>query len=125
MAHGGIYDHLAGGIARYSTDREWRVPHIEKMLYDQALVSRIYLDAWQLTKKPLYASMTRSIFKYVLTDLQSPGGGFYSSRDADSEVEEGRYYVWTKDEILSALGPAEGALFCSYYDASDAGNWED
>jgi uncharacterized protein YyaL (SSP411 family) len=125
MAHGGMYDHLAGGIARYSTDREWLVPHFEKMLYDQALVSRIYLDAWQLTKKPLYAHMTRHIFGYVLADLQSPGGGFYSSRDADSEGEEGKFYVWTQDEIIAALGPDDAVLFCSYYDVSEGGNWED
>jgi uncharacterized protein YyaL (SSP411 family) len=125
MAHGGIYDHLAGGIARYSTDREWLVPHFEKMLYDQALVSRIYLDAWQLTKKPLYAHMTQHIFDYVLADLQSPGGGLYSSRDADSEGEEGKFYVWTKDEVVAAIGKEAAAVFCSMYDVSEAGNWED
>lgn len=125
MARGGIYDQLAGGIARYSTDREWLVPHFEKMLYDQALVSHAYIDAWQKTKKPLYSRIAAEIFDYVIADLQSPGGGFYSSRDADSEGEEGKYYVWTRPEILDALGPRDGELFCSYYDVRETGNWDD
>ena len=125
MAHGGIYDQLAGGICRYSTDAEWLVPHFEKMLYDQALVSRIYIDAWKMTRKPLYAETARSIFDYVLGDLQSPAGGFYSARDADSEGEEGKYYVWTKDVVLAALGREDGERFCSYYDVSASGNWND
>ena len=125
MAHGGIYDQLAGGICRYSTDVEWLVPHFEKMLYDQALVSRMYIDAWKLTRKPLYAEMARSIFDYVMGDFQSPAGGFFSARDADSEGEEGKFYVWTKDEVLAALGRDDGELFCSYYDVSPSGNWDD
>ena len=125
MANGGIYDHLAGGFARYSTDTEWHVPHFEKMLYDQALVSRAYLDAWQLTQRPLYRRIATEVFDYVLADLQSPAGGFCSSRDADSEGEEGRYYVWTRDEIMQALGLRDGGLFCSYYDVSETGNWSD
>ncbi len=125
MARGGIYDHLAGGIARYSTDVRWLVPHFEKMLYDQALVSGAYLSAYQLTGKPEYARVARSIFEYVLADLQSPQGGFYSARDADSEGEEGKFYVWTRAEILAALDKEDGELFCSAYDVSDAGNWDD
>jgi hypothetical protein len=125
MAHGGIYDHLAGGICRYSTDTEWHVPHFEKMLYDQALVSRSYLDAHQFTGKPLYARIAREICDYVLADLQDPAGGFYSSRDADSEGEEGKYYVWQQAEITALLGPDDGRLFCSYYDVSETGNWRD
>jgi uncharacterized protein YyaL (SSP411 family) len=125
MARGGIYDQLGGGIHRYSTDVDWLVPHFEKMLYDQALVSRIYIDAYQFTHKPLYARIAREIFDYVIHDLQSPEGGFYSTRDADSEDEEGKYYVWTKQEILAVLGQEAGELFCSYYDVSESGNWND
>jgi uncharacterized protein YyaL (SSP411 family) len=123
MAHGGIYDQLGGGICRYSTDPDWLVPHFEKMLYDQALVSDAYLDAWLLTKTSLYAETARSIFDYVLEDLQSPEGGFYSARDADSEGEEGKYYVWTLEEIRRVLGERDAALFAACYDVSEAGNW--
>jgi uncharacterized protein YyaL (SSP411 family) len=124
MAHGGIYDQLGGGIARYSTDVDWLAPHFEKMLYDQALVSDIYLKAFQLTKRPLYAKIAREIFDYVIGDLQSPEGGFYSTRDADSEGHEGKFYVWKKPEIVAVLGADDAALFCDYYDVSDSGNWE-
>jgi len=125
IARGGIYDQLGGGIHRYSTDADWLVPHFEKMLYDQALVSRIYTDAYQLTGKPLYARIAREICDYVIDDLQSPEGGFYSARDADSEGQEGRYYIWRRDEILQVLGRDDGELFCSFYDVSDTGNWND
>lgn len=124
MARGGIYDHIGGGIARYSTDPHWLVPHFEKMLYDQALVSAIYIEAFQVTGKQRYADVARDIFDYVMTDLQSPEGGFYSSRDADSEGVEGKYYVWSKAEITAILGEADAALFCSYYDVTSEGNWE-
>ncbi|MBK9120084.1 MAG: thioredoxin domain-containing protein [Phycisphaerales bacterium] len=125
MAAGGIYDQLGGGIHRYSTDVEWHVPHFEKMLYDQALVTRIYLDAFQYTARPLYARIAREICDYVLDDLTAPEGGFYSTRDADSEGEEGRYYVWTRAEVLAALGEEDGVLFCAHYDVRDSGNWRD
>ncbi|TWT45569.1 hypothetical protein RAS1_19970 [Phycisphaerae bacterium RAS1] len=125
MAAGGIYDHLGGGICRYSTDVEWHVPHFEKMLYDQALVSRCYVDAFQFAGEPLYARVAREIFDYTIGDLQSPGGGFYSTRDADSEGKEGEYYVWTKPQIVAALGRDDGELFCGYYDVRDGGNWDD
>ena len=124
MARGGIYDHLGGGIARYSTDPDWLVPHFEKMLYDQALVSGVYIEAYLLTGRARYAEVATDIFDYVLADLQSPEGGFYSTRDADSEGVEGKYYVWSKDEILSILGEKAGELFCSYYDVTASGNWE-
>ncbi|MFQ5412398.1 MAG: thioredoxin domain-containing protein, partial [Phycisphaerae bacterium] len=124
MAFGGIYDHLGGGFARYSTDPDWLAPHFEKMLYDQALISDIYLKAYQVTGKPLYARIAREIFDYVMTDLQGPGGGFYSTRDADSEGEEGRFYVWSRSEIVSILGPEEAEAFCEYYDVTEKGNWE-
>jgi uncharacterized protein YyaL (SSP411 family) len=125
MARGGIYDQLAGGFHRYSTDLQWLVPHFEKMLYDQALVSRIYLDAWQLTGKKLYARVARETFEYVLADLRAPEGGFYSSRDADSEGQEGKYYVWTRTEVLEILGPELGELVCAHCDIREDGNWQD
>ncbi|MFQ5590385.1 MAG: thioredoxin domain-containing protein [Phycisphaerae bacterium] len=123
MARGGIYDHIGGGICRYSTDRQWLVPHFEKMLYDQATVSSIYLDAFQVTHNRLYAETARDIFEYVLADLKSPQGAFYSSRDADSGGLEGAYYVWTVDQINALLGDEDAQLFCSYYDVTERGNW--
>ncbi|HNQ24371.1 MAG TPA: thioredoxin domain-containing protein [Phycisphaerae bacterium] len=125
MARGGIFDHVAGGICRYSTDPQWLVPHFEKMLYDQALVSSAYLDAYQVTGNPLYARTAREILNYVLADLQAPDGGFYSSRDADSEGMEGAYYIWTKDEVTRILGEEDAPLCCAYFDITDAGNWSD
>lgn len=123
MARGGIYDHVGGGICRYSTDTEWLVPHFEKMLYDQALVSAIYLDGYLVSKNPRYAAVAADIFDYVLSDLQSPQGGFYSSRDADSEGLEGKFYLWTVAEIIDALGRDEGELCCKYFDVTPTGNW--
>ncbi len=123
MAYGGIYDQLGGGICRYSTDPQWRVPHFEKMLYDQALVGSIYLDAYQVTGKPLYARTASGILDYVIADLQSPEGGFYSTRDADSEGLEGKYYIWTRREVKDILGEGDAELFCAYYDVTEGGNW--
>ena len=123
MARGGIYDHIGGGICRYSTDPDWLVPHFEKMLYDQGMVSAIFLDAYQVCRKPLYARTAGDIFDYVITDLQSPEGGFYSARDADSGGLEGAFYIWTVDEIHSILGKNDGELFCAYYDVTESGNW--
>jgi uncharacterized protein YyaL (SSP411 family) len=100
------------------------VPHFEKMLYDQALVSGIYVEAFQVTHRPEYADAARGIFDYVLADLQSVEGCFYSSRDADSEGVEGKYYVWSRPEIMRILGGSDGELFCSYYDVTESGNWE-
>jgi uncharacterized protein YyaL (SSP411 family) len=125
MARGGIYDQLGGGVHRYSTDADWLVPHFEKMLYDQALVSRTYIDAYRLTGETRYARVAREVFDHVIDDLQSPDGGFYSTRDADSEGQEGKYYVWTKAEILAVLGEEDGELFCCYYGVSASGNWND
>ncbi|MBN1490379.1 MAG: thioredoxin domain-containing protein [Phycisphaerae bacterium] len=125
MARGGIYDHLAGGICRYSTDPQWHVPHFEKMLYDQALVADVYLDAYTLTRKADYARVAREILDFVLTDLRSPEGAFYSSLDADSEGYEGRYYVWTLDEVRQVLGARDAALFAAAYDVTETGNWRD
>ena len=123
MAHGGIYDHLGGGICRYSTDPQWLVPHFEKMLYDQALVSGIYLDGFLVTHNPQYARTAASIFEYVIRDLQSPEGGIFSSRDADSEGMEGKYYVWTIGQVNEVLGQEDAKMFCSFYDVTESGNW--
>ena len=128
MGNGGIYDHLGGGIHRYSTNPKWLVPHFEKMLYDQALVSSIYLDGLQATERPelkkLFGEKARGIFDYVLRDLRSPEGAFYSSEDADSEGMEGKFYVWTLDEVLEIAGEEAGRWFASHYDVTALGNWD-
>jgi uncharacterized protein YyaL (SSP411 family) len=124
MARGGIYDHLGGGMARYSTDPQWLVPHFEKMLYDQALVVGAYLDAYQVTGRADFAATARGICNYVLRDLQHAEGGFYSSEDADSEGQEGKFYIWTYEQVADALGETEAALFAKCYDVTALGNWE-
>jgi len=123
MASGGIYDHLGGGFARYSTDELWLVPHFEKMLYDNGLLAALYLEAYQLTHKRGYATVVEGILRYLQSDLLRPGGGFYASQDADSEGEEGRYYVWSRAEIEQRLG-ADADPFCRCYGVSEQGNWE-
>ena len=100
-------------------------PTSERDAYDQALVSRVFVDAHLVTKNPLYRRVACELFDFVLGELQAPGGGFYSARDADSEGVEGKYYVWTKAEILASLGPEEGELFCDYYGVTAEGNWRD
>ncbi|MGH9459563.1 MAG: thioredoxin domain-containing protein, partial [Thermoanaerobaculia bacterium] len=124
MARGGIYDQLGGGFHRYATDARWLVPHFEKMLYDNALLAHAYVRAWQWTKEPLYARVARETLAFVRRELTGPEGGFYSTLDADSEGEEGKYYVWSRDEILEALGADDGRLFAAAFDVSDRGNWE-
>jgi uncharacterized protein len=124
MACGGIYDHLAGGFARYSVDERWLVPHFEKMLYDNALLSGVYLDAYQATSEASYGRVVRETLDYVLHYLTDPAGGFHSTEDADSEGEEGKFYLWTPSEVHQVLGPERGARFCDVYDVSDAGNFE-
>ena len=124
MARGGIYDHLGGGFARYSTDAEWLVPHFEKMLYDNALLASTYVEAYQLTGDPEYARVAREIFDYVLGRMTDPEGGFYSTEDADSEGEEGKYYVWTLEEIRAVLGPDRLDTFARVFDVTERGNWE-
>ncbi|MFX1266482.1 MAG: thioredoxin domain-containing protein [Promethearchaeota archaeon] len=120
---GGIYDHIGFGIHRYSTDRNWLVPHFEKMLYDQALVAYTYIEAFQATKKEIYKKTAEEIFEYVIRDMTSPEGGFYSAEDADSEGEEGKFYVWSKAEIEQVLDKEESELIISTYNITEAGNY--
>jgi uncharacterized protein YyaL (SSP411 family) len=115
MARGGIRDHLGGGFHRYSTDARWLVPHFEKMLYDQASIALAYVEAFEATRKEEYRTVAREIFAYVQRDLALPGGAFASAEDADSEGEEGRFYLWTRAEVASALGEEDGALFARIY----------
>lgn len=123
MYYGGIYDHIGFGFARYSTDRFWLVPHFEKMLYDNALLAIAYLEAFQLTRRDLYARVAGEIFDYVLRDMTSPEGGFYSAEDADSEGVEGKFYVWSPEEVLQVLGESDGQEFCRLYDITPRGNF--
>ncbi len=124
MACGGIYDHLGGGFARYSVDERWLVPHFEKMLYDNGLLAGVYLDAFQATGNVAYGRVTRETLGYVLNYLTDAGGGFHSTEDADSEGEEGKFYVWTPTEVQQVLGRERGERFCYVYDVTDAGNFE-
>ena len=123
MASGGIYDHLGGGFARYSVDAFWMVPHFEKMLYDNALIPRPYLHAWQLTGEPRFRQVVEETVGYVMRDLRAPEGGLYSAEDADSEGEEGKFYVWRPEEIAAVLGDAAEA-FSQWYGVTHAGNFE-
>lgn len=124
MYRGGMYDHIGFGFARYSTDRQWLVPHFEKMLYDNALLAIAYLEAYQASGRELFARTAREIFTYVLRDMTSPEGAFFSAEDADSEGEEGNFYVWTPEEVRSVLGAEEGQYFCDLYDIQAGGNFE-
>ncbi|MCP4609093.1 MAG: thioredoxin domain-containing protein [Planctomycetes bacterium] len=125
MAKGGIYDHIGGGIHRYATDGLWLVPHFEKMLYDQALVSKVYLQGYQATGNKKYAATAREIFDYVLRDMTDPDGGFYSAEDADSEGKEGVFYVWDLKQIKSILDKDEAEIFAAYYSVTKKGNFEE
>ena len=124
MAGGGMYDHLGGGFARYSVDAHWLVPHFEKMLYDNALLARAYLYAYQATGKQHYRRVAEEVLEYIIRDVTDRTGGFYSAEDADSEGEEGKFYVWTKQEVIDLLGEEDGQLFCDYYDVTEQGNFE-
>jgi uncharacterized protein len=124
MAAGGMYDQLGGGFHRYSVDQRWLVPHFEKMLYDNALLPRAYLDAWQLTGDVDFRRVVEETLAFVQRELRSPEGGFYSSLDADSEGEEGRFYVWTPTELELALGVDDAAAVARAFDVTDAGNFE-
>jgi hypothetical protein len=124
MAAGGIYDHLAGGFHRYSVDERWLVPHFEKMLYDNALLTSAYLDAYLATRQERFARVVRETCTYVLRYLTDAAGGFHSTEDADSEGEEGKFYVWTPADIQRILGDELGERFCYVYDVTEAGNFE-
>jgi uncharacterized protein YyaL (SSP411 family) len=125
MATGGIYDHLGGGFHRYSTERTWTVPHFEKMLYDNAQLAELYALAYQKTKKPLYKDTAKETLGFVLRELTSPDGGFYSALDADSEGEEGRFYVWNEKDINAVLDRDEADLFRKVYTNEGKLNFED
>ncbi len=124
MAAGGIYDHLAGGFARYSVDERWLVPHFEKMLYDNASLAAVYSDAFLATGDEAYAHIAGETLDYILTYMTDAQGAFHSTEDADSEGEEGKFYVWSRDEILRELGPERGAKFCYVFDVTERGNFE-
>src|SRR5207245_10539353 len=124
MAAGGMYDQLGGGFHRYSVDAQWLVPHFEKMLYDNALLARVYLDAWQLTRNPAFRRVVEETLAFVRREMTSPEGGFYSSLDADSEGEEGRFYVWTPQELEAALGVDDAGTIGSAFDVTAEGNFE-
>jgi uncharacterized protein YyaL (SSP411 family) len=124
MANGGIYDHIGGGFARYSVDAQWLVPHFEKMLYDNALLLHAYTEGYQLLKKERYKQIVDEIAVYVKREMTDEKGGFYSALDADSEGVEGKFYVWSKEEVLQTLGEDLGALYCDVYDITESGNFE-
>jgi len=125
MAEGGMYDQLGGGFHRYSVDAKWLVPHFEKMLYDNALLSRLYLHIYQLTKDEFARSIAEQTLDYVVSEMSDARGGFYSSQDADSEGVEGKFFVWSRDEVISLLGEADALIFCDYYNVTEAGNFEE
>ena len=124
MAMGGIYDQIGGGFHRYSTDTFWLVPHFEKMLYDNALLVRLYLHAFQITGNPLYRRIVEETLEYVRREMTSPEGGFYSAQDADSEGVEGKFFIWLPQEITEALGDENGEVICRYYGVTPHGNFE-
>ena len=125
MAQGGIHDQLAGGFCRYSVDEYWDIPHFEKMLYDNGALLPLYADAWLVTRQPLLEKSARGIAQWIMRDMQSPEGGYYSSLDADSEHEEGKFYVWTPGEVAALLAPEEYAVVAPHYGLDGAPNFED
>ena len=125
MRSGGVYDQLGFGFHRYSVDQEWLVPHFEKMLYDQATISMTYIEAFQATGKEKYKNTALEIFEYVLRDMKSSEGGFYSAEDADSEGVEGKFYIWTKKEIIDVLGDEEGSFASKVFGVTEEGNFQE
>ncbi len=124
MRAGGIHDQLGGGFHRYSTDRNWLVPHFEKMLYDNALLAKAFCELYQLTDDEIFSEVAKKTLRWMLAEMVGPEGGFYSAQDADTPDGEGFYYTWTKEEVISLLGPKEGDLFCYVYGVSAEGNFE-
>ncbi|HEV2762986.1 MAG TPA: thioredoxin domain-containing protein, partial [Pyrinomonadaceae bacterium] len=125
MAEGGLYDQLGGGFHRYSTDARWLVPHFEKMLYDNALLARLYLHAYQATGDGFFRRVVEETLGYVRREMLDESGAFYSTQDADSEGVEGKFFVWDKEEVESLLGPEDARLFCAYFDVTEGGNFEE
>ena len=124
MARGGLNDQLAGGFHRYSVDRYWRIPHFEKMLYDNALLPIVYLEAWQATKNSFFSDIAKETLDWALNEMRSKQDGFFSAQDAESKGEEGTYYVWTKDEVTQILDQRNAEIFSNYYGVSEEGNFE-
>jgi len=131
MAEGGIYDQLGGGFHRYSVDEEWLVPHFEKMLYDNALLARVYVEAFQASGDPFYRRIAEETLDYIVREMRHPAGGFFSTQDADSlpapgaaHKEEGAFFVWSPDELREVLGSSDAMVFAALYDVSDRGNFE-
>ncbi|MGD0664370.1 MAG: thioredoxin domain-containing protein [Rhabdochlamydiaceae bacterium] len=124
MHRGGIYDHLGGGFSRYAVDEEWTIPHFEKMLYDNAILARTYLQAWRATGNHLYKTIAREILDYMLRDLMHEQGGFYSGEDADTGGKEGSFYTWTTEEVKAVINDDDADLFCAFYDVTSLGNYE-
>jgi uncharacterized protein YyaL (SSP411 family) len=124
ICQGGIYDHLGGGFARYSVDERWLVPHFEKMLYDNALLIDLLTEAWRETSEPLFEARIAETVAWLEREMIAEGGGFAASLDADSEGEEGKFYVWSRDEVMEVLGAEDGRRFCAIYDITDGGNFE-
>ena len=125
MALGGMYDQLGGGFHRYSTDREWLVPHFEKMLYDNAQLAQTYARCYQATGNAFYRGVAEETLEYILREMTGPEGQFYSAQDADSEGVEGKFFVWTPAQIVETLGERDGVIFCAFYDVTPGGNWEE
>ncbi len=125
MAEGGIYEQLGGGFHRYSTDARWLVPHFEKMLYDNALLSRLYLHVYQVTGDAFFRRIVEETLDYVVREMTDESGGFYSTQDADSEGVEGKFFVWSRDEVIKILGADAGNIFCAYFDVTEGGNFEE
>jgi len=125
MAAGGIYDQIGFGFSRYATDRRWLIPHFEKMLYDNALLAFVYIEAYQITGREDFSRIASEILAYLERDMRSEAGGFYTAEDADVEGEEGKFYLWSKEEIISLLGGQRGEEFCQKFNITEEGNFED